>query len=190
MNELIEEIEKSIYHTEFEKIPALLLELIQETDINTTAEKYVELIMKKFTHHKADYCAKLMEIAISTNKDLAKIYFPNNPFFRLAIFKGSVDLYECYIEEYIEPLIKNNNIDELEVYLELFAEAEKISALCNNNFERVIKGVHYNGAFPNQENEHILSIHKEDFEIMNDLAENYNSIVGRIEIMKNLESRL
>ncbi|MEI6627540.1 MAG: UDP-N-acetylmuramate dehydrogenase, partial [bacterium] len=43
--------------------------------------------------------AKMMEIIIRKRPNLAMLQFPENYLFRVAVLRGSTDLYECYIEE-------------------------------------------------------------------------------------------
>ena len=186
-----EKIEECFYNAQVSELPELIKSLIEETSVEEAAEEYAKLLLQKFTHYCADTCAKLMEIAIRTDMQMALAKFPVNPLFRLAVFKGSVDLYECYIEEFIEPLLEKNTDEEknFDIYLDLQTIAMKISEDCFNNYKRVYKSMDYNGAFKS-EKPGLLSINEEDFEIMNTLCEHFNSIVGRREILQDLEKRM
>lgn len=187
----IQKIENCFYNAQISELPELIKILISEIGVEDASEKYATLLLQKFTHFSADTCAKLMEIAIHKDMQMALAKFPVNPFFRLAVFKGSVDLYECYIEEFIEPLLSRSTDEEknFDIYLDLYTVAQKIAEECHNNYHRVIKGMDYNGAFKS-ERLGILSINEEDFEIMNALCENYNSIIGRRDIVQDLEKRM
>ncbi|ROI14814.1 hypothetical protein [Epilithonimonas hominis] len=186
-----QKIEDCFYNAKISELPVLIDSLIVEVGVEEASEIYATLLLQKFTHFSADTCAKLMEIAIRTNMQIALVKFPVNPFFRLAIFKGSVDLYECYIEEFIQPLLAKNTDEEknFDIYLDLQTIALKIADDCHNNYHRVIKGLNYNGAF-RSDRSGILSINEEDFEIMNALCENYNSIIGRRDILQDLEKKM
>lgn len=48
----------------------------------------------------------------------------------------------------------------------------------------------FNGVFARYEKDNSIAlIHQEDFEIMDDVVEKYNSIVGRRDILADLEKR-
>lgn len=186
-----QQIENCFYNAQISKLPKLIDSLISELGVEEASETYATLLLQKFTHFCADTCAKLMEIAIHTDMKMALAKFPVNPFFRLAIFKGSVDLYECYIEEFIQPLLARNIEEEknFDIYLDLHTIAIQIADDCHNNYHRVIKGMDYNGAFQSEKTG-LLLINEEDFEIMNALCENYNSIIGRRDILQDLENKM
>jgi hypothetical protein len=63
-------------------------------------------ISKNFTTYKADGMAGLLQTMIRKDPALAQINHPDNPMFNLTIICGSVDLYECYMEEAVEPFFK------------------------------------------------------------------------------------
>ncbi|HCM34661.1 hypothetical protein [Chryseobacterium sp.] len=191
MINITQKIEKCFYDAQISELPMLIETLISEYGIEKASEKYAELLLKKFTHFSADTCAKLMEIAIHTDMRIALAKFPVNPLFRLAVFKGSVDLYECYLEEFIQPLLARNTDEEknFDIYLDLHTIAIQIAEDCHNNYHRVIKGMDYNGAFKGEKSG-LLLINEEDFEIMNALCENYNSIIGRRDILQDLEKKM
>ena len=186
-----QKIENCFYNAQISELPILIDSLILEIGVEEASETYATLLLQKFTHFSADTGAKLMEIAIRKNMQIALVKFPMNPFFRLAVFKGSVDLYECYIEEFIQPLLAKNTDEEknFDIYLDLHTIALQIADDCHNNYHRVIKGLDYNGAFKS-ERSGILSINEEDFEILNALCENYNSIIGRRDILQDLEKKM
>lgn len=74
-------------------------ELITTTDEDTAGLLLSQQILNRYTTFRADSLAKVLEVIIRKKPNLAMIRFPQNYFFRLAVMIGSVDLYECYIEE-------------------------------------------------------------------------------------------
>lgn len=172
-----------------------ILKNIQEYQKVVTEEEACkdlsEYIYYKFTTYKADAMAGLMQMIIQDNPNLAQLKFPENYFFRLAVLKGSMDLYECFIEEAVEPFLKGKDEDEqADYYLELFMVATKLNDFFFPQYTACVKGMDFNGAFGVYENDTAVSlIHTEDYEILNDVVEKYNTIVGRRDILKNLEER-
>jgi len=151
-----------------------------------------EYIFLKYTTYKADAMAGIMQMMIRDNPNLAMLKFPENYFFRLAVIKGSMDLYECFIEEAIEPFLKGKDEDEvMDYYLELFLIATKLNDHFFPQYEPCVKGMDFNGIFGVYEKDSAISlIHTEDFEILDKVVEKYNTILGRRDIIKNLEERM
>ncbi|SDN06274.1 hypothetical protein SAMN05421813_13711 [Daejeonella rubra] len=167
----------------------ILLTLTDEED----ASKELSLILfKSYTSYKEEGTAQLMETIIRVNPQLALLKFPENYLFRLAVLKGSIELYECYLEEAIEPFLTDKTEDEVfECYSELYAIAEKMNEAFFTKYVKCIKGLDFNGAVNhNEANSGPLLIHKEDFDVMNDAIEKYNTIVGRRDILADLTKRI
>lgn len=148
-------------------------------------------ISKNFTTYKADSMAGLLQAVIWKDPALAQINHPENPLFKAAVICGSVDLYECYIEEAIEPFLKDKSEDNaIDYYMELQLTAISLTDHLFQKYNPLIKGVHFNGGVRQEVHTHLLSIHKEDFEQMDAVVENFNAILGRRDILKDLESRV
>ena len=149
-------------------------------------------LFARYITHKADSTAKLMEVIIRQKPRLSMFKFPANDMFRAAIARGSVDLYECYIEEAIEPHLQGKTEDkQTDCYLELFNTAEDLTLELFSQYQRCVKGTDFNGAFARYEkNENVALIHQEDFQIMDDVVENFNAIIGRRDILKDLNKRM
>jgi len=172
----------------------LLLNVEELLKVTTEEDASMELSQQLFTRYntfRADAIAKLMETIIRKYPNLAMVGFPENYFFRLAIVRGSVDLYECYIEEVIEPFLVGKTEDEItECYLDLYSVAEKLTESFFHHYVRCVKGMDFNGSFSRYEKDNnIALIHQEDFEIMDDVVEKYNTILGRRDILIDLEKR-
>jgi hypothetical protein len=172
----------------------LLLNVEELLKVTTEEDASMELSQQLFTRYntfRADAIAKLMETIIRKYPNLAMLGFPANYFFRLAIVRGSVDLYECYIEEVIEPFLVGKTEDEItECYLDLYSVAEKLTESFFPHYVRCVKGMDFNGTFSRYEKDNnIALIHQEDFEIMDDVVEKYNTILGRRDILIDLEKR-
>ncbi|WP_026978114.1 hypothetical protein [Flavobacterium tegetincola] len=162
---------------------------VTEEDASRDLAEYIYL---KFTTFKADSMAGLMQIMIHANPNTALLKFPENYLFRAAVIKGSVDLYECFIEEGIEPFLKGKDEEEV---MDYYAELHEVAYTLNEKFfpEYVpcIKGMDFNGAFAkDKSNPSAVLIHGEDFETMDDVVEKYNTILGRRDIIKDLEKRM
>jgi hypothetical protein len=150
-----------------------------------------EFIFKNYSSFKADSMAGLMQMIIRENPNLALLKFPENYFYRLAVLKGSVDLYECYIEEAIIPFLKDKDEDTVcDCYNELVCVAEKLNDHFFPAYSPCIKGMDFNGVFATYEKDPEISlIRNEDYEIISDVVEKYNTIIGRRDIIKDLYER-
>lgn len=166
-------------------------ELLKLTDDEEACLELSKRLFQRYTTFKANSTAKLMEIIIRKNPKMAMIKFPENYLFRLGVIRGSMDLHECYIEEVVEPYLVGKNEDEItECYLDLYSVAEKLTEAFFPKYTRCVKGMDFNGAFSRYEKDNSIAlIHQEDFEIMDDVVEKYNTIVGRRDILIDLEKR-
>jgi hypothetical protein len=135
--------------------------------------------------------AGLLQMMVRDNPQLALLKFPENFLYRLVIVKGSVDLYECFIEEAVEPFLKDKDEDDqLDYYADLFTTAMQLNDFFFPEYTQCIKGMDFNGIFATYENNSDVSlIHTEDFKTMDDVVEKYNTIIGRRDIIIDLEKR-
>ena len=166
-------------------------ELLKLTNDEDACMELSKRLFNRYNTFKADSTAKLMEIIIRKNPKMAMIKFPENYLFRLCVIRGSMDLYECYIEEVVEPFLVGKTEDEItECYLDLYSVAEKLTESFFPHYVRCVKGMDFNGAFSRYEKDNSIAlIHQEDFEIMDDVVEKYNTILGRRDILIDLEKR-
>jgi hypothetical protein len=172
-----------------------LLQNIEEYQKNVSEEEasrdFAEYIYLKYTTYKADALAGLLQMMIKSNPNLAFLKFPENFLYRLVIIKGSVDLYDCFIQEAIEPYLKDKDEDDqLDYYMDLYTTAIQINDHFFPTYVQCIKGEDFNGAFGTyEENAAVSLIHTEDFKTMDDVVEKYNTIIGRRDIIADLEKR-
>ena len=135
--------------------------------------------------------AGILQIVIHSNPNLALLKSSENHLFRLVVIKGSMDLYECFLEEAIEPFLKDKNEDEqLDCYLDLYTVAIQLNDYFFSQYTACVKGIDFNGVFgDHDENPSISLINTEDFEILDDVVEKFNTTIGRRDIIKDLEER-
>lgn len=167
----------------------IYLKLVAEEE---ASRDLAEFIYNKYTTYKADAMSGLMQMIIRENPNLALLKFPENYFYRLAVIKGSMDLYECYIDEAIEPFLKDKDEDAvIDCYTELVCVAEKLNDHFFPHYTPCIKGMDFNGVFGLYEKDPEVSlILKEDYEIINDVVEKYNTIIGRRDVIKDLYGKM
>tara|TARA_A100000171_G_scaffold46746_1_gene51928 strand:+ start:19023 stop:19613 length:591 start_codon:yes stop_codon:yes gene_type:complete len=166
------------------KFEELLKKYLEKTDNKEASEDLAMLFLHEYTLQKADYLAAFLEIIFKAKKELALVNMPENPFFKLSIIRGSTDLFECYMEEGINEFLETLNRKERKKYFdELLKVAAHYNAKFLNEYKVQIKGMHYNGGINHDTDGRLLNIHKEDFEMMQDMVDKYNTIVGRRDIM-------
>lgn len=161
---------------------------LRTTDESTASQDLAELIVTEYRAERADKLAKLMEIIIRCNTNLALINYPENHFFRIVLITGSMDLFECLIEEAIEPHLENSSDEDYrEYYTKLLHLGANLVTLFADQYEQQIKGLHYNGSFATDENNpNAVLINKEDYQKITDIVDKFNTITGRRDIMKVL----
>ncbi|MFZ4799492.1 MAG: hypothetical protein ACOYMA_18480 [Bacteroidia bacterium] len=190
--EVLKEIDDCILNCDTRNLAKNVEELLSQTDEDDACQCISQILLRHYTTYRADATAALMEIIIRKHPNLATIKFPDNYLFRLVILSGSMDLYECYIEEAIEPMLKGKEeSDVLDYYMGLYTTAEKYNDGIFSKYVRYIKGMDFNGAFSRYEKDaNVAMIHQENYEIMDSIVEKYNSIVGRRDILKNLNKKI
>ena len=173
------------------KIVETVQQYIDNTDLEEACKDIAEFIYLKYTTFNADTMAGFMEIAIKHKPEIAQLRFPENYLFRAAIIKGSKDLYDCFIEEAVEPYLASKNEEETaDYYTELYSVAYNLNEHFFPQYVPCVKGMDFNGAFGhNSTGPGIAQIHISDFEVMNHVLEKYNTIIGRRDIIADLEER-
>lgn len=189
--ELFEQLKDSYDYGDQKRFIENVKSYQQNVTEEAASRDLAEFIFLKYSTFKADAMAGLMQMIIRENPNLALLKFPENYFYRLAVIKGSMDLYECYIEEAIRPFLKDKDEDaESECYMELVCVAEKLNDHFFPQYVPCIKGMDFNGPFAAYEEDPEISlIHHQDYETLNDVVEKYNAIIGRRDIIKDLYDR-
>jgi hypothetical protein len=167
----------------------LLLEAVSDEDASQALSL---LIYNRYKANRGDSLAKLLEIIIRKRPNLALLKHPDNYLYRVALLRGSIDLYECYLEEAVQPFIsKLEVLQQKSYYMDLQNVAAGVTGSLFLQFQKCIKGRDYNSAFATSEdNEGVVLINREDYEIMDDIVEKYNAILGGRDIVKDLYKRM
>ena len=165
-------------------------EYLKTTDEITASKDLAIFIVNDYTSFKADAMAKLMEVIIRCNPNLALVNFPENHFFRICMVSGSLDLFECFLEEAIEPHLEClDEQEKKEYYTKLLHLGVRLNGIFLDQYSTQIKGVNFNGAFSN-DGKGIVKITAEDFEAMDDIVNIYNTMIGRRDIVKVLMTKV
>ena len=169
----------------------LLFEAISDKEASVSLS---QLLNKVYTLYKARGLAKIMEVIIRKRQNIALVNHPENPLFKLCVITGSFDLYECYIEEAVYPVLPQEKDDDAApnmYYQDLQIVAEKLKEYFSDKRTKCIKGNAYNGAFSTLEgNDNVVLINKEDYEMMESAIEKYNTLLGRDDIISDLENKI
>ena len=191
-NEILEEIADCIEAADIKGFTKSVKELLISTDKEGACKELSAILFRRYTTYNADSTAKWMEIILKIDSELGILKFPENYFFRLAIIKGSPELYQCYIEEVIEPYLRNKDEEFVfDSYSDLYALADKLTDTLFPKYERSVKGSDFNGAFAMHELiPNSVIINNDDYEYMDSVIERYNTIVGRRDIVKHLMERV
>ena len=149
-----------------------------------------QFLFNHFTTFKADGTAKLLEIIIRKNSNLALVKYPDNYLYRVVVLRGSVDLFKCYTEEFLMPYLSKKKDDEKDDFvLKLLQVTEEYDKQITEQEQAIIKGVHFNGAFGTSEQyPNAVLINREDYEVLDNAVEKYNAVIGRKEIVKRVNT--
>lgn len=189
--QILKKVEDCMGRCDDKGLASSVEELLKVLDDEDASRELSELIFNNYNTFKAEAIAKMMEIIIRQRPNLGMLEFPVNHLFRAAVLRGSMELYKCYIEETIELFLKGkSDVEMVECYLELYTAAYDLTEAFFPKYVRCVKGMDFSGAFGRYEkNKNVVLINQEDYELMNDVVEKYNSIVGRRDILTDLDKR-
>jgi hypothetical protein len=167
-------------------------ELLKATNEEDACKLLSVALFNYYTSYRADSATKYLELIIKQSRYLAMLNFPENFLFRVALVRGSMELYECYIDEAILPFLKGKNKDKaIDCYAELYSISDHLNEAFFPKYDRFVKGIAFNGAFAqSREITEAVLINGDDYEIMNEVVEKCNTILGRRDILKDLEKRM
>lgn len=188
---IVNKIEQAVIEADLNEIDLQLDYYLQKTEDTEASQRLSEVLYKYYTTYKSEYLAKIMEVIIRKRPSLAFVNHPQNFLFKTVLLTGSVDMYECYLEEAIIPFLQKKKDDDKEIYyMELQNTAQELSDYFFAKYPKCVKGLDYNSAFTNPKtSENVLSIHKQDYEALEDVAKKYNTILGRRDIITDLNKR-
>jgi hypothetical protein len=191
IEKILAEINECIQNYDLTSLDKNLDLFLKDTSDEFACQQLAQILGNNYTQYKSDGLAKVLENIIKKRKSLALINHPFNYLFQTIVSTGSIEMYECFIEEAAIPFLSNVDPEEHELYyMELLGTAQELTDKLFNDNKKCIKGKHYNGAFSKlEENENIVLINEQDYIIIEDVVERYNTIVGRRDIIKDLNNR-
>lgn len=190
--EFFENITKCLDYGNIQGVESNLRILNEEYSPEDAGQLLSFYILKKYTLFRADMLSVVLEKAIRVNRELALVMFPDNFIFRLTMAAGSVELYECFIEEAIEPeLIEQgyNKEQEQNYYLKLCETAAAYNSQYATQYHEFRKGVHYNSAMSDPDRLGYVHLSEEDYSEIENIIAVYNKLVGRRKILGDLLKR-
>ena len=190
--QILSKIEKCAGTNDLQGFSSYIDELLLVTDVTNASLLLSAFLLNRHTTSNSKDTAKLLEIILNSNDELAMINFPDNCFFQTAVLKGSVELYECYMEEAIESYLYDKTEDEAYTcYMNLNTIAERYNDLIFDRIPKYIKGKDFKSAVSKYEKDpNLVLIDENAVAIMEKVIENYNGILGRRDILKDLEARM
>jgi hypothetical protein len=189
--DILDEMYNCLDYADLDGFKEQVKKYLKTTDESTASQALATFIVTEYTASKADAMSKLMEIIIRSNPNLALINYPENHFFRIIMISGSMDLFECYTEEVIEPHLAKSSEKEYKAYYDkLLKLGAKMNTIFSDQYEPQIIGMHFNGPFATDDyNPNVALINQEDYEFMNDIVNKFNTIVGRRDVIKALMTK-
>jgi hypothetical protein len=190
--QILLQLENYADNNDFQNFEKQLDELFKVTDEANASLLLSAFLMNRYSSNLASETTKLLELVIHKKPELALLNFPDNCFFQAAVLRGSFELYQCYMEEAIEPYLYDKSSEEAyKCYMNLNTVADRYNALIFERLPKYVKGKDFKGAVaPYKEDASLTLINDNDLDFMERIIENYNGILGRRDILKDLEARL
>lgn len=188
IEEHIEDILASWDEGDTEALDEQLAALFESQNLTDASAGLAGAMLNRYTTFRASGIALFMEKVIRMKDNIALAHHPENPLFKLCVVTGSPELLDCYLEEAVAPFLKSKSAEKCsEFYFELYITASKMTDAFFEQYTRCVKGMDFNGAFSEQEDApHIVLIHREDYELMDNVVEGFNRIVGRRDMVERL----
>jgi hypothetical protein len=189
--DILDEMHNCLDSADLKGFEVQVKKYLKSTKESTASQELAMFLVNIYNAARSGFVATLMEIIIRCNSNLAIINYPENHFFRIIMITGSMDLFECFIEEAIEPHLKKTSKSEQEDYYnKLLHLGAQLNKMFTDQYQTLIKGRNFNGSFGSDENnQNVKLIHQEDYEIMNDIVDKYNTIIGRRDVIKALMTK-
>ena len=151
------------------------------------ANELSKLLLLNYTSFREEGIAYFLELIIKSDSELALMDGDNNKFFKVAVMRGSFSLLECLFEKAYDPHFLTIDEDEkFDFITNLSLKAFDLDEKLLENNKKVYKGQDFSGGILNHDTNQVI-IAPEDYEVLNDIYERYNAIVGRKEIIKFLD---
>lgn len=188
IEEQIDDILVSWDEGDTEALDEQLASLFESQNITDASTGLAGAMLSRYTTFRAGAIALFMEKVIRMKDNIALAHHPENPLFKLCVVTGSPELLDCYLEEAVAPFLKSKSAEKCsEFYFELYLTASKITDAFFAQYTRCVKGMDFNGAFSQQDDApHIVLINREDYELMDNVVEGFNRIVGRRDMVNRL----
>lgn len=138
-----------------------------------------QALLMGYTSFKADSYAKFLEIALRHSPEWGKFGGVNNPLFRASFSIGSMNLYECFIEEV-------PGLDD-DFFVEAYGDFTNMQEQIMDTYETIVCGREYNRGISQGE---FVRIEQGDYRVVIRGVEAYNAIVNRHKIIKDIEKRM
>lgn len=132
-----------------------------------------------YTSFKADSYAKYLEIALRHSPEWGEFGGVNNPLFRASFLVGSMDMYECFIQE-----VPGLNED---FFVEAYGDFTNMQEQIMDTYHTIVCGQEYNRGIPRGE---FVQIEQGDYRVVIRGVEAYNAIINRRKILKDVEKRM
>ena len=189
--QIIAEIEELLDFADVEGAVMQLMDYCSNLSDLEASKLIFEVIGRQYNNFKSDMLAAFLEVIIRRSPNLAQVNYPDNFLFKLCVTTGSMDLYDCFVEEAAERFLKGKSEEEIEdYYTDLYAVSLDLSELFFPKYDLCLKGQDYNGAFATMsDDDDVMLINREDYYKMEETIEYYNRIVGRRDIVDDLEKR-
>ncbi|MDR3678896.1 MAG: hypothetical protein P4L41_02945 [Flavipsychrobacter sp.] len=146
-----------------------------------------DIIIKAYSRLLEPFIADALKMMIRRRAQIALVGHPNNALFIAILKTGSVEIYNSFILECEEMHTSDDFKVLCEALIETAFEFSKDTlskcVQCNN-------GKEFYPAVPSNANRDIMTIHIDDYSIIMTVVEQYNSIVGRQQIISDLTLRM
>lgn len=156
-----------------------MLDCLKEESAQNVCICIGQALLMGYTSFKADSYAKFLEIALRHTPEWGKFGGVKNPIFRASFAIGSTDLYECFIEEV-------PGLDD-SFFMEAYGDFTNMQEQIMDRYETKVCGREYNRGIPLGE---FVKIEQGDYRVIIRGVEDYNAIVNRYKIIKDIETRM
>jgi len=165
--------------------------LLKETTPEITTKLIADAMGPRYKSYYADQASYQLKILFEDCQSVIESPEAHIPLFEMIIINGAVEVYNTFNKIICKPYVSKMDEDQAgDYYFDLYLKAQEMSDILFSRYHSIKKGTHFIGEVAELPSDPSYSIiAKEDYDAMELVIEAYNAIIGRKEILEDLESK-
>jgi len=188
IEEIVEEFQACLERKDIDCFESTFDEMLNKEKDKNTLDAFLTLMANEFLYPDINFVVNTVANILRKYPHLGYIDFPNNPFIRLIMSRGSEKLYQSYSMEFILPYLqKNKDVDKLVFFIEFLETVKDFDMQISKEDTLILDNKDFSNMFPTlEEYPASVLVDSEIYYQMEFALKKYNAIVGRKYIINSL----